>query len=337
MSIHSNYYKLIRERLELSEKDTGYNKSISETSSTTSDTTQQEIKSINSNEITKINNEKNKNTKNQLTEWQMFAMKSYFSKCNSLKPRTRKDFIKIIKDFIQFSPEINPEDLEPFIAFKIKIQNQNSEFKYPYSKTQGKYASVIKRFLENIYTIDPLGIKIEYYKRRSKTERNKPPKLSNSDLFRAYEELVKNVQFQDALILNIMYSLAIDPYILYMLTYEGINSDGEISYWDYKQKAFVTKKLHNELKSDINFFKAYSLSLKINSNDFIRTSEDEETIEGTFIFNISPTNMYNRFKRKFSNKLKWFDYTPKNIIELSNYRKKFDKSDFCLNKSLKLG
>ena len=122
-----------------------------------------------------------------------------------------------------------------------------------------------------------------------------------------------------------------------MLTYEGINSDGEISYWDYKQKAFVTKKLHNELKSDINFFKAYSLSLKINSNDFIRTSEDGETIEGTFIFNISPTNMYNRFKRKFSNKLKWFDYTPKNVIELSNYRMKFDKSDFCLNKSLKLG
>ena len=146
---------------------------------------------------------------------------------------------------------------------KFKNLNHNSEFKHPYSKTEGKYASAIKRFLENIYTIDPLGIKISYYKRRSKTERNKPPKMTSSDLYRAYNELMTNFQFQDALIINLMYSLAIDPYVLYTLTYEGINNDGEIKYWDYKQKTFVCKQLHKELRNDIQY-SSISLIIAIN-------------------------------------------------------------------------
>ena len=52
-----------------------------------------------------------------------------------------------------------------------------------------------------------------------------------------------NFQFQDALVLNLMYSLAIDPYVLYTLTYEGINNDREIKYWDYKQKIFLLQTI----------------------------------------------------------------------------------------------
>ena len=310
---------------------------VEDTSSTVSSIVPLESDSVPLKEITQNTIWVNTNLKNELSEWQMFAMKSYFAKCKQLKLKKRRDYIKIIKDYIKFSPDINPEDLEPFMIHKFKNLNHNSEFKHPYSKTEGKYASSIKRFLENIYTIDPLGIKISYYKRRSKTERNKPPKMASSDLYRAYNELMTNFQFQDALILNLMYSLAIDPYVLYTLTYEGINNDGEIKYWDYKQKTFVCKQLHKELRNDIVYFRLYPSCHKMNSNDSIRTSEDGENIEGTFIINISPTNMYNRLKRGFSNKLKWFHFTPKDLIDLSNYRKKFDKTDYCLNDSFKHG
>ena len=104
----------------------------------------------------------------------MFAIENYFAKWKNIKPITRKDYAEIIKDFIKFSPKINPEDLEPFMVFKFKLSDKNSKFKIPFSKTEGKYASAIKRFLESIYTIDSLGIKIDYYKRRNKIERNKP-------------------------------------------------------------------------------------------------------------------------------------------------------------------
>ena len=112
----------------------------------------------------------------------MFAIENYFAKRKTIKPRTRKDYAKIIKDFIKFSPKINPEDLEPFIVFKFKLSGKNSNFKIPFSKTEGKYASEIKIFLESIYTIDQLGIKIDYYKRRSKTERNKSPVMTHQNV-----------------------------------------------------------------------------------------------------------------------------------------------------------
>ena len=77
-------------------------------------------------------------------------------------------------------------------------------------------------------------------------------------MFNAFRELISLKQYQDTLALNLMYSLAIDPYALYMLTYEGILDNKEIGYWDYKQMSFISKELHKELINDINYFKVYS-------------------------------------------------------------------------------
>ena len=54
-----------------------------------------------------------------------------------------------------------------------------------------------------------------------------------------------------------MYFLEIDPYALYMLTYEGILDNIEITNLDFKQMPFVSKELHKELINDINYFKVY--------------------------------------------------------------------------------
>ena len=337
MSSHSNYYKLIRDKLNLHAQKHTTNSSSIDSIETDHDSSDKENVNNNCNQTEISKDEQSIKRKKELHEWQMFAVKNYFAKCKNIKPKTRKDYARIIKDFIAYSPEINPEDLEPFMTFKFKLSNQNSEFKIPFSKTEGKYASAIKRFLESIYIIDPLGIKIEYYKRRSKTERNKPPIMTHQDVYNAYKELIDLKQYQDALILNLIYSLSIDPYVIYMLTYEGISDNREITYWDYKKTSFVTKELHKELLNDINYFKIYSEMKGMQSKDMQRSSEDEAIITGTFILNIKPTNLYNRFKRKFGNKLKWFRFTPKNVIELSEYRRKFDKSNFCLNHTFEFG
>ena len=64
-----------------------------------------------------------------------------------------------------------------------------------------------------------------------------------------------------------------------------------------------------------------------------RPSEDGAIIEGTSILNVKQTYLYNKIKRKFGNKLKWLNFTPKNVIELSEFRRKFDKSVFCFNQT----
>ena len=114
-----------------------------------------------------------------------------------------------------------------------------------------------------------------------------------------------------------MYTYSIDPYVIYMLTFEGICDDNSIKFWDYKSSSYITKPLNNELLVDLYYFKNYLKLTNSEQSETERTSQDDVTIRGTFIFSYSPTNIYNRFKRKFSNMLPWFNFTPKNVIELS--------------------
>ena len=64
-------------------------------------------------------------------------------------------------------------------------------------------------------------------------------------------------QYQDALIINLIYSLSLDPYHIYSLTYDGIIDKNQIQYWDYKSSLMKTCYLYYELWSDINLIKGY--------------------------------------------------------------------------------
>ena len=275
--------------------------------------------------------------KDEIKIWHDFAIKLYFVKLQNVKLRTMKSYHKIIRDFIDYSPDLNPEDLEDFMEFKFKVSKTNVEFKTPYSGTQNKYASTIKRFLESVFTIDPIKVKMKHYKLKNKHQKDRPPIISHKDVLRAYEELSLLFQFQDAVIIHTMYALALDPYTICLLTFEGIINHNVIQYWDHKTSKLKSKSISIELLNDLNYFKSYSIKKEDQSNDTFRTAPDGEIVKGTFIFNISPTNIYSRFKRKFGNKLSWFNPTPLNIIQLSKYRVKLTQKDFIPTLKSKLG
>ena len=113
-----------------------------------------------------------------------------------------------------------------------------------------------------------------------------------------------------------------------MLTFEGICDDNSIKFWDYKSSSYITKPLNNELLVDLNYLKNYLKLTNSEQSETERASQDDVTIRGTFIFSYSPTNIYNRFKRKFSNMLPWFNFTPKNVIELSKSLSKPNNQDY---------
>ena len=64
-------------------------------------------------------------------------------------------------------------------------------------------------------------------------------------------------QYQDALTIDLIYSLSLDPFHIYSLTYDGIIDKNQIKYWDYKSSSMITCYLFYELWSDINLIKDY--------------------------------------------------------------------------------
>ena len=47
---------------------------------------------------------------------------------------------------------------------------------------------------------------------------------------------------QDALLIHVMYSLALDSYLFYILTNENKCRNETIFYWDYKQNIFLNQQ-----------------------------------------------------------------------------------------------
>ena len=62
----------------------------------------------------------NEDMKNQFIEWHKIALHIFFTKFSNLRIKTKKAYMKAIWDFMKFSPNLEPEDLEPFINFKFE-------------------------------------------------------------------------------------------------------------------------------------------------------------------------------------------------------------------------
>ena len=67
----------------------------------------------------------------------------------------------------------------------------------------------------------------------------------------------KEWKFKDPLILSFIYTYAINLYVIYILTYEGIKDNGFIEYLYFKLYSNVMKSLHKKIKNNINFKNNY--------------------------------------------------------------------------------
>ena len=54
---------------------------------------------------------------------------------------------------------------------------------------------------------------------------------------------------------------------------------------------------------------------------------DKTKIKGKFIIDASPTNIYNKFNRKFGNTISEFNFTPNDIIKASKLMQKQTQED----------
>ena len=72
-----------------------------------------------------------KTIKDQFNEWHKFALQIFSINVVWLNWELKTIILKIINNFIEYSPDLNPEDLESFMEHKLKISNKEYSFKAP--------------------------------------------------------------------------------------------------------------------------------------------------------------------------------------------------------------
>ena len=106
---------------------------------------------------------------------------------------------------MEYSPDLNPEDLENFMEFKFKISYKNWKFKLPYYGTQAKNASTIKRFLQIVFTTEPIKVKIKHYK----LKRNNTAEILKNWITKTSLRLMRSFLSLDNMKMLLLYMLCI--------------------------------------------------------------------------------------------------------------------------------
>ena len=122
---------------------------------------------------------------------------------------------------------------------------------------------------------------------------------------------------QDVLNLHIIYSIGINSETVVLLTFDSINENGKMRYFDTLKLKYVDNILNQNIIRDIKLFKDTMLEIKSETKNNFRCFQDKAIVMSEFIFEYTSSAIYNRFARCFGEKLKWFKYTPNQIVKLS--------------------
>ena len=145
-------------------------------------------------------------------------------------------------------------------------------------------------------------------------------RVTNNQVVSAYNQLIKLKMYDDALLIQLLYSLAISLANLSLLKHENVDKQGFISYTDIKTRrkskiylddkivCFMFKYIYYKGKDDPYFSKKR------------RKIVDDKCENGTFIVNQTEKNIYKRFNRQFGGKLKFISFTPNDIVKLNKLR-----------------
>ena len=71
------------------------------------------------------------------------------------------------------------------MEFKFKISYKNWKIKLPYYGTQAKNASTVKRFLQTVFTSDPIKVKTKHYNLKRNNTAEILTKMDHKDVIKA--------------------------------------------------------------------------------------------------------------------------------------------------------
>ena len=259
--------------------------------------------------------EKDDNIKLRQIHEEMFNI--YVDKVKHVSEKTMKYYSKIISKFILFSPAVDPDDLEKFICFEFKLRHIEETQANKLDGTPLNYYNCIFAFLKHVYSSEYSQLYPKFSQQINKEIKQTDSIPSLLEITNAYVELMNIGKYEDAVTIHLIYSLGINPETLHFLTFNSIDDEGNIEYFDTQLERYLTIRLNESLLRDIKFLKDFKTKYYQKTDDSVRCFKDKYVFMGDFIFSVSISAIYSRFSRNFGGMLKWFKYTPHQIVKLS--------------------
>ena len=230
---------------------------------------------------------------------------------------TAKSYSHIIYKFLIFSPAADPNDLPEFLKQTFNLTDDGGTLKNMLNGTPFNYYNCIDQFLKHVYSSELSSYYPEYAKSIEDINKDKNSLPNLKEVINAYVQLQELKKYEDALILNFIYSLGANPETIVLVTYDSMDEEGNLAYFDTLQSTFVQTKLSQNLIRDIMFFRDISSKKKKKCRVEYKSYKDKVVIMGDFVFSLSSTAIYNRYTRNVGGRLNWFKYAPEKIIKLS--------------------
>ena len=219
---------------------------------------------------------------------------------------------------MHYSPSIDPNDLDKFIQITFNSPKQDWARSPKLKGTALKYYNCLRSFLKIVYSSGYSQLNPEFGYKGNYSSNDKEEMPSLLEEVNDYIELSNIKYFEDAFIIHLMYSIGANTETISFLTFESINEDNILTYFETKTLKYRNVKLNENLGRDIKFLKELKQQNKKSTSDISRCYQDKLVIWGEFIISVSTGVIYNRFSRHFGGMIRWFKYTPQQIIKLSN-------------------
>ena len=149
------------------------------------------------------------------------------------------------------------------------------------NETSLSYAQWICKFLCRIYE-NSSQVLSPYLEQLSMQNNLNPSSAYLSDSYIKYtiKRLFDYSKFEDAIIINLMYNLAISPRTIYYLQFNSLTPQMNLKYFDLNSKFFKDTQINIDLYNEIKFFERYqTMKMKINKNE-IRTTKSGLKLKG---------------------------------------------------------
>ena len=252
---------------------------------------------------------------------------NFFQINSCIKPTTLKRYLPILKDFQNMYPSLYPSNVFDYLKIKFELNGKDDcsvNFK---RSTYFKYKYLLKNFMNMSYWLPE-----SYFNSLDKPipfiNNNKDEvKISSKDVVSAYTQLIKLKMFDDALLIQLLFSLSLDAENLSMITHVNVDINGFINYKDYKNSEWSKILLDDHL---ICFMLDFC-DIKGEKSPYFkisqRKSRNGEVESGIFLSPFTLKAIYSRFKGRFDGKLPWFCCTPNDIVRLNVKRVHEDRKN----------
>ena len=188
---------------------------------------------------------------------------------------------------------------------KFNVSRSDGTLKQNVKMIPLNYFNCINEFIKYIFSNYFSILYPKYARSLTSIEKDKKLFPSVKETINAYAQRHELKKHEDVWILNLIYSFGVNPEIIVLMTYDSIDEERNIKYFDILKSGYVDAQISQNVNRDIMFVKELSHKNRKRCRSECKTFKDKIVIIGVFIIKVSSTAIFNRYTRNFGGKLCW--------------------------------